>query len=388
MMHRCSWAFFSAVVVITLLAPGPAQAKPKKSYYQKLGKGCMKKHESQISCCMESVVAMKVAGARLARGGCKRNQLKCKGSYVWCKTGRSSQVSRRGPAPRPRHRRSRKAKKERIRLFQSELVLGASGEVRQEAGKVQTDGRTAAGHRFRVKLERGRKRCKGNDPRGNVNSIVATLDGQVVAKLEAVSHGCWQRKKLYLPDGVELQGKRLVIEAKGRPGGVVRAWLDAYPRDKPIAKPPRPPKPPRELPPMASDPAAVARAKKWLPGKWEPNLDASINGVAPEERDQMKLVMAVMQGSSFTFRGDGKLTVKGNNIKFSGQLSESSSSGSVETKEFSKTDTWRVVAASGEKIRLGVPGRDGKEKQGDILKLGKDRAALLLNGRRIIFDRK
>ena len=86
--------------------------------------------------------------------------------------------------------------------------------------------------------------------------------------------------------------------------------------------------------------------------------------------------------------GDGKLTVKGNNIKFSGQLSESSSSGSVETKEFSKTDTWRVVAASGEKIRLGVPGRDGKEKQGDILKLGKDRAALLLNGRRIIFDRK
>ena len=118
--------------------------------------------------------------------------------------------------------------KERTQILHSELVISASGHLRRDASNVDTGGKTTEDHRFRIKLERGRKKCKRGDPRGKVDKIVAMLDDVVVAELTDFGN-CWQKTTLFLPAGVEPHGKELVIQAKGEPGGVVQVWLHAYP---------------------------------------------------------------------------------------------------------------------------------------------------------------
>lgn len=122
----------------------------------------------------------------------------------------------------------------RIRIHRTELIIDASGSRREDLGKIRTEGRGALGFHFRIKLERGLKRCKEGDPRGNVSRAAVLLGGVKVAELKRKG-GCWQRAATLLPAGVEPNGKRLVIDAQGEQGGVVRFWLDAYARAAPLS---------------------------------------------------------------------------------------------------------------------------------------------------------
>ncbi len=121
-------------------------------------------------------------------------------------------------------------KKGRVRLFQTDLLIDGDGEVKMPAGRVNVGKLSAATHRFRVKLERGRKRCRKGDISGRVSLVELHLDGEVVARLQAAPGNCWQRRKVYLPDGISPHGKKLLVVARGQKDGLARAWLDAYPR--------------------------------------------------------------------------------------------------------------------------------------------------------------
>jgi len=376
------------LVVLTagaLLVPELASARPGDGYYAKARARCKRKHHSQVSCCLATVRQMKAAGGK--RGGCRGNMLRCKGSFAWCES--------KGSARRPDSRRARK--KKRVRLFHSELLIGSSGEARQDAGKVQTDGRTSRDHRFRVKLERGRTRCKTGDPRGNVRRIVASLGGEVVAELKASSSGCWQQTKRYLAPGFEPQGKRLVIQGRGQRGGVVRAWLDAYPRDRPLAGPsggaasggasggggskPGPA-------PLPADQAELAGARKALVGTWLPDIEGSLAAADAKHRDELKILLTIYVDSSFAFSADGTLVTRGKSMSFSGRIDEGGSEGSLVRTPKTIKGRWSIPGARGQDFNLTMAGEDGKDFTLRVTRVGKDRAYVHVGPSRFYFNRK
>ncbi len=221
---------------LLLMVPSQGNARTRKGYYDLLMQKCERSGRS-VGCCKASVRHMRSGGYRLKSGRCpagtKRNGLRCRSSFQWC-------VPPKGRAAHPGNKKPKK--KKRIRIFQTDLTIGASGKVRQDAGKVDTGGPTQASHSFRIKLEplesssepleRGRKGCRKGDPMGRVNNIVAKLDGEVAAELREQTGGCWSKHKSYLLSNRRVHGARLVIEGRGTEGGLVRAWLDAYPRAK------------------------------------------------------------------------------------------------------------------------------------------------------------
>jgi len=260
MFFRLAGAVLLGLGLTLFIPPGAGWARPDDGYYRKLEKACKRKGHQLVSCCLDSVRLMREQGATLNSGGKNCSTLKCKGSYRWCKP-----VARRATR-RTTRRATRRCKwrpklphenKKRIRIFFSERVIGESGVVQQDAGKVQTDGRTTADHLFRIKLERGRRGCRKGDPRAGVRRAAVMLGDEVVAELKALPGNCWQRVSRYLGDGQEPQGKRLVIKGWGNKGGVVRAWLDAYPRS--AGDPPRPRV--RIVPPLKPKPQVVLLPK-------------------------------------------------------------------------------------------------------------------------------
>ncbi len=115
------------------------------------------------------------------------------------------------------------------RLLHVVQGIDDSGRLNHSAGMVNTGERTAKAYRFRIRLERGYKKCKRGDPRGKVDKIVALLEDKKVAELTDFGN-CWQKMTVNLPDGVEPHDKNFLIQAKGTKGGVVHAWFEAFPR--------------------------------------------------------------------------------------------------------------------------------------------------------------
>ena len=233
---------------------GAAMAGPGEEYYRKLEQLCRSKSQQLRDCCLASV---RLARERGATRGTGKNCtiLKCKGSYRFCFPAANRPGRRHSRGPKLPHEG-----RKRIRLFFTEFRIGESGVVERNAGKVQTDGRTTKDHIFRVKLERGRKRCRKGDPRAAVDRAQVMLGDEVVAEVKALPNNCWQRVSRYLGDGQEAQGKRLTIKGWGKRGGVVRAWLDAYPRE--ASAPPLPRT--RVLPPAKPAQQAILLPKEKI----------------------------------------------------------------------------------------------------------------------------
>jgi hypothetical protein len=279
--------------------------------------------------------------------------------------------------------------KARIRLFHVSQHIDGSGHLSHTA-KLNTRGLSPLRFRFRVKIELGRKGRRGRKkmtPESQVKQITVFLVGRPMGTVKGQPGLRWSKIAVYLRPGEDPNGSRLEVEARGKPGGLVRVWVDAYPRKKPLSMP---------LPASGSGGTVIAppisgatraRANKRFSGTWALDAKATLAGASSKERKQVKLLTALMAKSSITFSAGGTYISKGESHAFSmttaggGSASSSAAMGSVKGR-------WMVLGAKGDTVKLELIERADSKNLFMITFQGEDKAYVAFNKRRFYFSRR